>query len=73
MDIVWVTIISGIGAALAAVAAGFWLWASLVAVPDNIDRFIGVLQKIGRLNAYGAAAASGAALCGLALFLSGMG
>ncbi|HEY9537610.1 MAG TPA: hypothetical protein VIS03_08455 [Kiloniellaceae bacterium] len=52
---------------LAVLAAGFWLWASLITVPDNVDTFISVLQRIGKLNAYGALSASFAAACGVLL------
>ena len=62
------TVVAGIGAAAALVAAGFWRWASLVTVPNNIDTFIGALQWIGRLNAYGAMAAVVGALCATYLF-----
>ena len=37
------TIISGLGAAAALLAAGFWFRASILEVPDNIDTFIGAL------------------------------
>lgn len=53
------------------IAAGFWLWSALVAVPDNQDTFIAALQKIGRLNAIGAASASVAATAALILWLLG--
>jgi hypothetical protein len=56
-------IVGGVGIVASVLAAAFWLWASLLKVPDNIDTFIPALQKIGRLNAYGALAASVAALC----------
>jgi hypothetical protein len=45
------------------VAGALWLRASLIDVPDNLDTFIDVLQRIGRLNAYGAWSACGAAVC----------
>lgn len=59
-----------IGALTALIAAGFWLWASLIKVPENPNIFISVLQNIGRLNAYAAFAASVSALCGMLSFLS---
>jgi len=62
-----------IGAFAALVAAGFWLWASLIKVPDNLDTFISVLQKIGRLNAYAAFAAAVSALFGALSFCINMG
>lgn len=60
--------VSGIGAIAGAFAAYFWLRASLVEVPDNLDTFIGELQHASRLNAYGAGAAVVASLCAVALF-----
>jgi hypothetical protein len=44
-------------------AAGLWLYASILKVPDNIDTFIGELQRISRWNAYAAMAACTAACC----------
>jgi len=51
----------GIFAALA--AATLWWWASVIEVPDNIDTFIAELQRISRINAWGARPATIAALC----------
>jgi hypothetical protein len=45
-------------------AAGFWWYASILPVPDNIDTFIEGLQRISRWNSYAAMAAGLAALCG---------
>jgi len=54
----------GIVGTLAAIAAaGFWFYASLIEIPANMDTFIGELQRASRWNAYGAGAASVAALC----------
>lgn len=64
-----VSLVTGLGAFAALLAAIFWLWASLIQVPDNIDTFISVLQRIGRMNAYGALAASVGAICGLIVLL----
>ncbi len=61
-------VITGLGALLALLASLFWLWASRVRVPDNMDTFIGVLQRVSRLNACAAFAAFLAALCATALF-----
>ena len=58
-------IVGTVGSIAAILAAGFWLWSSLVHVPDDIDNFISVLQWVSRLNSYGAMAASVAAVCGL--------
>ena len=58
------TIASGLGMIAALIAAYWWLRASLIEVPDNIDTFIAALQKASRLNAHGAAWAVVAALCG---------
>ena len=52
-------------------AVALWFWASLLKVPNNQDRFIDVLPKIGRLNAYAAFAASGAAACVAIVWLVG--
>ena len=52
-------------------AAVFWLWASLVSVPDNLDTFIAELQWISRLNAFGAASASVASLAAIAMWSLG--
>ncbi|MBL6941936.1 MAG: hypothetical protein ISR53_07220, partial [Rhodospirillales bacterium] len=60
--------VSGLGAFAAAVAAYFWLKASWVDVPDNIDTFIAALKLASKLNAFGAMAAVVAALCGMVLF-----
>ena len=61
-------VVAGAGAVAGILAAGWWLWASLVPVPDNIDTFIGALQWASRLNAYGAGAAAVAAICAAVLF-----
>ena len=68
MDISWTLIVSGIGAAAVGVAAGLWLWAAMIAAPDNIDTIVSELQRIGRLNASAAGAACIAAVCGVILF-----
>lgn len=52
-------------------AAVFWLWASLVSVPDNLDTFIAELQWISRLNSFGAAGASVASLAAIAMWSLG--
>ena len=57
------TIATPIGIAASLIAAVLWLWASLLKVPDNIDTFIPALQRISRLNAWAAFAASIAAAC----------
>jgi hypothetical protein len=67
-----VTIIGGIGVVATALAAALWFWASLLEVPDNIDTFIGALQTISRVNAWGAFAASMAAACAAITWLSSM-
>lgn len=49
--------------------AGFWVWSSLIKVPDNIDTFVSVLQHQGRINAAAAiATALSAVLQGAVLF-----
>ena len=55
-------IIAAVGLVASLAAAGFWLWASLIKVPDNIDTIVGELQRVGRLNAWAAFAAIVAAL-----------
>lgn len=45
-----------------------WMYSSLITVPDNIDTFVGELQRISRWNAYGAWAAIVGALCAAYLF-----
>ena len=62
------TAVSSLGVVASVVAASSWLWASRVTVPDNIDTFIAALQRVSRLNAYGAVAASVAAVCAAVLF-----
>ena len=37
-----------IGVASSLGAAGFWLWASVIPVPNNQDTFIAALQRIAR-------------------------
>jgi hypothetical protein len=54
-------------------AAGLWLWSSLIKVPDNIDTFIGALQRIGRVNAWAALCSCGAAVCAAYAFARGFG
>jgi hypothetical protein len=56
-------IITSVGLVASLAAAGFWLWGSLIEVPNNIDTIVGELQRIGRLNAWAALAALVAALC----------
>ncbi|MGA8690813.1 MAG: hypothetical protein WB662_13150 [Methyloceanibacter sp.] len=64
-------IVGGVGLAASALAVALWFWASLLKVPNNQDRFIDVLPKIGRLNAYAAFAASVAAACVAIVWLVG--
>ena len=68
-----ITTIAGIGTVAALVAALFWFWSSMITVPDNINTFIGKLQKISRLSAYAAMAAGVAAICGAIVFWFGRG
>lgn len=51
------------GVTFSLLAAGLWLWASLLDVPDNLDTIVGELQRMGRINAGAAGAAVVAALC----------
>jgi hypothetical protein len=55
--------VAAAGATSAIGAAGFWLWASLIPVPDNQDTFIEALQWISRINAIAAICSTAAALC----------
>ncbi len=52
-----------LGVVSSLLAAGLWLWGSLIKVPDNIDTIVGELQRIGRVNAWAALSAVIAALC----------
>ena len=52
-------------------AAVLWFYASRIDVPDNIDTFIGELQRISRWNAWAARAAFVAALCTAYVFWRG--
>ena len=61
------------GCFIGVLAAYWWLRASLVKVPDNIDTIVAALQRASRLNAYGAGAAVVAALCAAFLFARQMG
>ncbi len=61
-------VVAGLGAVDGVLAAALWLRASLVPVPDNIDTFMGALQRASRLNAFGAGAQAVAALCAALLF-----
>jgi hypothetical protein len=56
-------IVASVGLLASLGAAFFWLWGSLIEVPDNIDTIVGELQRVGRLNAWAALAALVAALC----------
>jgi hypothetical protein len=56
-------VVTSIGLVASLAAAIFWLWGSLISVPDNIDTMVGELQRIGRVNAWAALAALVAAVC----------
>ena len=58
-------IVGTVGSIAAILAAFFWLRASSVHVPDDIDNIISALQSASQLNSYAARAASVAAVCGL--------
>ena len=62
-------VIKGIAAAFAIAAAGCWLYASLIPVPDNLDTIVAELQRISRWNAYAAGSAGLGAVCAVYLFL----
>ena len=63
------TVIKGFAVLAAIAAAGCWLYASLIPVPDNIDTFIAELQRISRWNAYAAGTAAIGAMCAGYLFM----
>jgi hypothetical protein len=56
-------IVGLIGTIASLLAAAFWLYSSVIEVPDNIDTFVGELQRISRWGSYAAMAACIAALC----------
>jgi len=56
-------LVAGVGAVSSIGAAGFWLWASLIRVPNNQDAFIAALQRASCLNAIAAACAAAASIC----------
>ncbi|MFT9640138.1 hypothetical protein ACMZ49_22925, partial [Alcaligenes phenolicus] len=62
-----------VGAVASLGAAVFWLWSALIQVPNNIDTFIGELQRIGRMNGRGAICACVAAACASYAFLRSIG
>jgi hypothetical protein len=61
-------IVTSVGLVASLAAAGFWLWGSLIEVPNNIDTIVSELQRIGRLNGWAALAALVAALCAAYVF-----
>jgi hypothetical protein len=61
-------IVGSAGALALIVAACLWLYASLIAVPNNIDTIVRELQRIGWWNALAAWAAVIGALSGAYLF-----
>jgi hypothetical protein len=62
-------IVSSLGLLASLAAAVFWLWASLLKVPDDIDTFVQELQRVGGLNAIAAGSACFAAICAAGNFL----
>ena len=64
------SLINVVGSIAAIIAAGLWLYASLITVPNNIDTIVGELQRISRWNAYAAWAAVVAALCAAYAFFT---
>jgi len=61
--------VAAVGVLSSIAAAGFWLWASLLPMPNNQDTFIEALQFISRINAIAAIWASVAAICAAYSFL----
>jgi hypothetical protein len=62
-------IVRSLGCLASLTAAFLWWYASVLEVPDNIDTFIGELQRISRWNSYAAMAAGVAAFCGVYQFV----
>jgi hypothetical protein len=60
----WHLIVRILTAVAAFVAAVLWFVSSSIEVPDNVDTFIGVLQRIGYWNSWAARASCVAALLG---------
>ena len=60
--------VGALGVLTTLAAGALWLWVSLIPVPDNLDTFIGDLQHISQINAYGAGFACAAAICGAYTF-----
>ena len=60
---------AAVGAGSSIGAAGFWLWASLIPVPNNQDTFIEVLQRISGINAIAATCAAVASFCAAYAFI----
>jgi hypothetical protein len=54
--------LSSIGAAI------FWLWASVIPVPNNQDTFSAVLQRISGINAIATMCAAVASICAAYVF-----
>ena len=61
--------VAAVGVLSSIAAAGFWLWASLLSMPNNQDTFIEALQFASRINAIAAIWASVAAICAAYSFL----
>jgi hypothetical protein len=61
--------VAAIGALSSIGAAAFWLWASLIPVPDNQDTFIAALQRASGINAIAAACAAAASMCAAYAFI----
>jgi hypothetical protein len=57
------TVVGLVGIISSVAAAILWFWASRIKVPDDMDTFIGELQRISRWNAWAALATGIAALC----------
>lgn len=64
--------VGAIGVIASALAAYWWLRVAMVEVPDDIDTFIGELQRAAHLNADGAKAACVAAMCAVYAFIRQM-
>jgi hypothetical protein len=62
------TVVATVGVLSSMGAAVFWLWASLISVPDNQDTFIAALKYSARINALAAVCATVASCCAVYTF-----
>jgi hypothetical protein len=60
--------VAGVGFLSSIGAAVFWLWASVIPVPNNQEAFTVVLQRISGINAIAAMCAALASICAAYVF-----